>query len=172
MDFSTLIRDRYSVRKFSPDPVSREEIERLLAEAQTAPTAVNHQPQRYLVITSPEGMEKLARCTKYNFGAPCAIVVCCNRDEAWVNPYTKQNKFEIDAAIVATHLMLAVHDAGLGACWIGCFDPAKIAEEFHLPASVEPVAVFPVGHIAEDCTPAAKHHSRKAAAELTVWETF
>ncbi len=172
MDYSTLIRDRYSVRKFSSEPVTREQIEQLLAETQNAPTAVNHQPQRYLVIASPEGMEKLATCTKYTFNAPCAIMVCCNRDEAWSNPYDKKNKFEIDAAIVATHLMLAVHNMGLGSCWVGCFDPQKFAEAFNLPATIEPVALFPIGHIAEDCTPAKKHSERKAAAELTVWETF
>ena len=104
MEFSRLVRERHSVRKFTEEPVSKEQLLRLLEETRLAPTAVNHQPQRYLVITEKAGMEKLSRCTKYTFGAPCAIVVCCNRDEAWVNRYTGEMKGEVDAAIAATHL--------------------------------------------------------------------
>lgn len=102
MEFSRLVRERHSVRKFTEEPVSKEQLLRLLEETRLAPTAVNHQPQRYLVITEKAGMEKLSRCTKYTFGAPCAIVVCCNRDEAWVNRYTGEMKGEVDAAIAAT----------------------------------------------------------------------
>lgn len=172
MEFSRLIRERHSVRRFTQEPVSREEIMRLLEEARLAPTAVNHQPQRYLVITSREGMERLAHCTRYTFGAPCAIVVCCNRDEAWVNSYTGENKGEVDAAIVATHLMLAIHNAGLGSCWVGSFDPKVLAADFGLPQDIVPVAIFPTGHIAPDSKPSPKHFERKSLDEVTIWEHF
>ncbi len=172
MEFSRLVRERHSVRKFTEEPVSKEQLLRLLEETRLAPTAVNHQPQRYLVITEKAGMEKLSRCTKYTFGAPCAIVVCCNRDEAWVNRYTGEMKGEVDAAIAATHLMLAIHDAGLGSCWVGSFDPKVLTEEFGLPENIFPVAIFPIGHIAPDSEPAKKHFERKSLDEVTVWEHF
>ena len=44
MEFSRLVRERHSVRKFTEEPVSKEQLLRLLEETRLAPTAVNHQP--------------------------------------------------------------------------------------------------------------------------------
>ncbi|MDO5536246.1 MAG: nitroreductase family protein [Desulfovibrionaceae bacterium] len=172
MDFSALVRERYSVRSFSERPVSREQILALLEEARFAPTAVNYQPQRYLVLSTPESMEKLARCTKYTFHAPAAIIVCAEPSSAWVRPYDQDNAAVVDASIAATHLMLAIHDAGLGTTWVGHFDPAALREAFALPDGLVPVAVFPLGWPAENCKPSPKHAQRRTVEEITAWETF
>ena len=55
MDFSTLIAERYSVRKFSPEAVDDAAVQAILQACRLAPTAVNKQPQRILVY----GGEKL-----------------------------------------------------------------------------------------------------------------
>ena len=68
--------------------------------------------------------------------------------------------------------MLAIHDAGLGSCWVGSFDPKVLTEEFGLPENIFPVAIFPIGHIAPDSEPAKKHFERKSLDEVTVWEHF
>ncbi len=172
MEFSQLLKDRYSVRKFEPTPVTKEEIERILEMVKDVPTACNNQPQRYLVLMTKESMEKLAQCTRYTFNAPCAIVVCQNAAEAWVNSYDNEGKGDIDAAIVATYLMLAIHDQGLGACWVGSFDAKKASELFNIPDHVKPVAVFPLGHPAKDSTPISKHFERKDPRVLTLYESF
>ncbi len=172
MEFSRLLRERYSVRAFRPDPVPPELVQGLLEAARTAPTAVNRQPQRLLVLSDPGSMEKLARCTRFTFQAPMAIVVCCDESEAWVRPFDRENSGVIDASIVATQIMLAVHDCGLGTTWVGCFDPAVLRREFALPDSIRPVAVFPIGYPAEDAAPSQKHGERKAISETTVRETF
>ena len=85
MDFETLsLEKRYSCRNFQSRPVEKEHIDKILKAGHIAPTAVNRSPQRILVVQSREGMEKLARCTRYTFNAPAAMIVCYNRDEAWV----------------------------------------------------------------------------------------
>lgn len=61
MEFSTLIWERCSVRKYSAQPVEEEKLQRVLEAAQAAPTAVNYQPQRILVLRSREAQEKLAK---------------------------------------------------------------------------------------------------------------
>ena len=53
MEFQQLIEDRYSVRKFTDEPVTREEIEAILEAGRIAPTARNSQPQRICVCTKP-----------------------------------------------------------------------------------------------------------------------
>lgn len=172
MDFSKLVKERYSVRTFDQRPVTREELDRLLETVSDAPTACNNQPQRYLVLTTGESMDKLAQCTRYTFHAPCAIVVCQNTTESWVNSFDNENKGDIDAAIVGTYLMLAIHDQGLGSCWVGSFDAKRLAELFNLPDHVKPVAIFPLGHPAENSKPASKHFERKEPHLLTVYESF
>ncbi len=76
MEFNQLIRDRYSVRKFSSQPVAADTVEAILEAARVSPTAVNKQPQRILVLRTAKDMEKLKECTPYTFDAPMALAVC------------------------------------------------------------------------------------------------
>ena len=59
-----VIRDRRSIRKFKADPVSHADIERILEAARWAPTAGNRQGFRFLVVTSPEVIESMARAVE------------------------------------------------------------------------------------------------------------
>jgi nitroreductase len=172
MEYSSLIKERYSVRKFSAQPVGQSTIDAILEAARVAPTAVNKQPQRILVIQGAEGMEKLKLCTPYTFDAPMALAVCCNMDEAWVRPYDNYNAGFIDASIVGAHIMLAVHDLGLGSTWVGYFDPAVFRKSFNLPANIEPVALFPIGYLAPDARPSHLHAKRRPLEETVVYDSF
>ena len=111
MQFKDLAAERYSVRKFSPEPVDAKTINEILAIANLAPTAVNKQPFRILTLTTPDGMEKLANCTKYTFHAPAAFIVCCVETEAWVRDYDNYNMGVVDASIVAS--ILELNDASI-----------------------------------------------------------
>lgn len=172
MDYSTLIAERFSVRKFSDKPVDADLVQAILEAARLAPTAVNKQPQRILVLRAAASMEKLKKATNFTFDAPMAMVVCCNRDEAWVRPCDQNNAGIIDACIVATHIMLKVHDLGLGATWVGHFDPAVVRAEFQLPANIEPVVIFPIGHPADDVKPSPLHRKRRTLEQTVVYEHF
>lgn len=172
MEYSQLIRERYSVRKFSSQPVEECTVEAILEAARVSPTAANKQPQRILVIRDPANMEKLKQCTPYTFNAPMALAVCCDRNEAWVRPYDNDNSGVIDATIVSTHIMLAIHDLGLGSTWVGHFDPTVFRALYALPDSVEPVAIFPLGYLAPEAKPAHLHAKRRPLAETVVYERF
>lgn len=171
MEYSQLVKERYSVRKLSDQPVDETKLAAILEAARVAPTAKNTQPQRLLVIKTPEGMEKLKKAAS-TFNAPMAIIVCTNHDEAWIRPYDNYDSSVIDASIVGTHIMLAIHNEGLGSTWIGYFNPEVVREEFKLPANIEPVAIFPVGYIAPDAKPAHLHEKRRPFAETVVYESF
>lgn len=172
MEFSQLIKDRYSVRKFSSQPVEDGKVQAILEAARVAPTAANKQPQRILVLRTPKDMEKLKECTQFTFDAPMALAVCCNHDEAWVRPNDNYNSGVIDAAVVGAHIMLAVHDLGLGSTWVGYFDPAVFRKAYNLPANIEPVAIFPIGHLAPEAKPAHLHAKRRPLEETVVYDTF
>ena len=172
MEYNQLIKERYSVRKFGSQPVEESKVAAILEAARLAPTAVNKQPQRILVLRDAASMEKLKACTPYPFNAPMALAVCCNKDEAWVRQYDGDNSAVVDAAIVATHLMLVVHDLGLGSTWVGHFDPVAFRQAFALPDNVTPVAVFPIGYPAPDAKPAPHHEKRRPLNETVVYDSF
>lgn len=172
MEYRSLIGQRYSVRKFSNLQVEDGVVQAILEAARLAPTAVNKQPQRILVLRGEESMDKLKTCTPYTFHAPMAMAVCCHVGEAWVRPYDNYNSGVIDAAIVATHIMLAAHDLGLGSTWVGHFDPAEFRRVFNLPDHMEPVAVFPLGYPAADARPSPQHEKRRPIEETVVYDSF
>ena len=172
MEFTNLIEERYSVRSFKPGHLPREVLERILRAGHLAPTGCNYQPQRILVLNTDESMEKLRACTKCHFGAPTALLVCHNTAESWVRKYDGALSSPVDAVIVATHMMLAAHDAGVGCCWVMHFDPAAVREAFGIPAGVEPAALLVMGYPAENARPLPLHFQTRSLEETVVYDHF
>ncbi|CAH1215386.1 MULTISPECIES: nitroreductase family protein [unclassified Paenibacillus] len=66
-DFNEIVLGRRSVKAYDPEvKISREEMTEILAEASRAPSSINLQPWRFLVIDSAEGKEKLAPLARFN----------------------------------------------------------------------------------------------------------
>lgn len=160
MAFLDLAKARYSVRSFSKQPLEPEALAQVLEAGRIAPTACNIQPQRIKVITEAEDLAKVDECTPFRFGAPAVLLVCHDKTVCWKRRFDGALSGEVDASIVASYLMLAAHDAGLGTCWIMYFDPAKTTELFALPENIVPVAFLPIGYPAEDAVPAKQHDER------------
>lgn len=172
MEYTKLIADRYSVRAFRPDHLSDSEIAHILAAGHLAPTGCNNQPQRILVLNTDESADRLKACTRCHFNAPTAMLVCYNKDECWTRKYDGKTCGVADACIVATHLMLAAADIGVGSTWVMHFDPAAMRETFAIPADIEPVALLVMGHPAPDATPMALHTQYRPLDEVVVYESF
>ena len=172
MEYTKLIADRYSVRKFLPDHLSEDELDRILAAGHLAPTGCNNQPQRILVLNTDDSVAKLKACTKCHFDAPTAMLVCYNKRECWTRKYDGKTCGVADACIVATHLMLAAADIGVGSTWVMHFDPAAMRETFAIPADVEPVALLVMGHPALDAAPMALHTQYRPLGETVCYESF
>ena len=172
MDFLKLAADRYSVRKFSSRPVPQEALEKILQAGQLAPTACNRQPQRVLVINTPESTAKLKNCTGSHFNAPAALLVCYDKTECWVRDYDQKASGEIDASIVATHLMLEAAALEVGTTWVMHFDPAAIRGAFAVPDCLEPVALLVMGYPAPDAKPFPGHSTFRPLEELVRYQSF
>lgn len=172
MEFTNLIETRYSVRSFKPGHLPREVLEKILRAGHLAPTGCNYQPQRVLVLNTDESMEKLRTCTKCHFGAPTALLVCHNTAESWVRKYDGALSSPVDAVIVATHMMLAAHNEGVGCCWVMHFDPAAVREAFGIPAGVEPAALLVLGYPAENAKPLPLHFQTRPQEETVVYDHF
>lgn len=172
MDFLKLATERYSVRKFENKPVENEKIEKILKAALVAPTGCNYQPQRILVINSEDALAKLKDCTRCHFDAPCAMLVCYNKDECWTRPYDGNQSGIVDASIVATHIMLEAAELGIGSTWVMHFNPFKMREAFEIPENVEPVALLVMGYPASDALPNERHTIYRPSDETVFYNGF
>ncbi|MBO5256692.1 MAG: nitroreductase family protein [Clostridia bacterium] len=172
MEFNKLIAERYSVRKFKPEHLPQELIEKILEAGHKAPTGCNYQPQRILVLNTDESIAKLQNCTCCHFGAPTAMLICHNTLETWKRPYDGALSSPVDAAIVTTHMMLAAHNEGIGSCWVMHFNPAAMRETFLIPEHIEPTALLVMGYPAEDAEPIALHYQTRPMDEVVFYDSF
>jgi nitroreductase len=171
MEYLELIRNRYSVRAYKPDPVPDELLAQVLEAGRLAPTAANKQPFRILVIHTKGREAELRRIYPRDWftEAPLILCVCAVRAEAWKRTmYDGKSHADVDATIVMDHLVLAATDLGLGTCWIAAFDPAAAREALGVPSDVEPVLFTPLGFPADQPKP----KERRPLAELVRYERW
>ena len=72
----------------------------------------------------------------------------------------------MDTSIVATYLMLGIHDAGLGSTWVGSFNAPEMKKRYPEMQDYELIAIFPIGEIEEEARPAKLHYERKGISEM------
>lgn len=172
MDFEKVITERYSVRKFENKHLEQDIIDKILHAAHVAPTGCNFQPQRILVLNNTEALAKLKTCTKCHFDAPCAMLVCYNKDETWTRPYDGALSAPVDASIVATHIMLEAKNLDVGSCWVMHFDPFKMKEVFNIPQNIEPHALIVMGYPHSDAEPIEMHSKFRPLDDVVFYDSF
>ena len=167
-NFLELVRWRYSVRRYSSQPVEQEKLDYVLECARLAPSAVNFQPWRFVVVKSAERRAALCSCYKREWlaEAPLYIVVCADRTQSWKRGCDGHDHADIDAAIAAEHICLAAADCGLGTCWVCNFDVEKCTEALGLGEGICPVAIVPVGYAADSPTDKKRKPLSEVAYEL------
>ena len=152
------IHARKSVRSYTDEPVTPEQVETLLRAAMAAPSGKNVQPWRFVVVTRPETKQKLAvGFNKMIAKAPVAIVIC----GLTANPSgIANNNWTADCAAATENLLLAAESLGLGAVWTACYpyDDRMLPaiEALGLPDNIKPYCIVPVGHPAGDNKPKNK----------------
>lgn len=169
MNFSELVRTRYSVRAYRAEPVDEGLLAQVLEAARWAPTAANHQPFGLVVAHTAGRQEELGRVyhRPWFVQPPIVICACGIAAQAWVRRDGK-SYLDVDVAIVMDHLTLAAADSGLGTCWIANFNAQAARAVFGLPDEIEPIALTPLGYPADHL----QAKERKTLAELVHYETW
>ncbi len=170
MEYFDLIKERFSVRSFKEEKLSTEEIEKILNAGHLAPTGCNNQPQRIYVFQSDDALEKLKNCTKCHFNAPNAMLVCYNKDEVWRRKYDGKSSGVVDASIVATHMMLAAANIGVGTTWVMHFDPKAMVNTFEISETQVPVALLVMGYPADDVKPLGLHFESRPISDTVIYK--
>ena len=155
------IMTRTSIRQYTDEPVSKENIETMLRAGMAAPTAVNRQPWHFVVITSKEKLAELAGDGPRGGmlkKAALAIVVCGNMDKALQGQ--GQGFWIQDCSAATENILLAANALGLGAVWTGVYPDenraASVAKVLKLPQSFIPLCTIVIGHPAEQPQPKDK----------------
>lgn len=162
MTFKELANNRFSCRKYTDEPVKKEDIEYIMECVRLAPSATNRQPWKFLIIASEEAKAKIRQCYNREWFATAPMYILCmkNENDCWVRKEDNKPHADIDLGIAVEHLCLAATDRGLGSCWVCNFEVATTKRLFPVD-SFEPVAIVPIGHIAPDCP-----HPEKKRKEL------
>ena len=143
---------RRSIRKYTSEPVSEEQIHHLLEAAMSAPSARNQRPWEFLVITDRDKLHKAGEVSPYaqmTKTAPLAILVCGD-----MRREPQQDGFwALDCAAAVENLLLEAVELGLGAVWLGIYPiqtrSGYLQALFGLPEQVVPFALIPIGYPAE-----------------------
>lgn len=165
MEFKEAVKNRYSCKKYGERPLEPEKLAAILAAGRLAPTAKNLQEQHIYVLQSPEALAKVDAVTHCRYGAGTMLAVAFDASNVYTYPGGKRDSGIEDAAIVATHMILAAADEGVDSCWINNFDPEKLKASLGLPENEELLMLMDLGYAAEGAGPLPNHGSRKPLEE-------
>jgi nitroreductase len=196
MEFAEVVRKRRMVRHFTPEPVPRETIERMLDLTRHAPSAGFTQGQSFVVVTDPEMKRRVAElCGEQHYveagygpwisQAP-VLFIPCTSEEAYHRRYREPDKIQADGTEIewpvpywfmdigcaVQILLMAAVDEGLSAGYAGAFDLDALRALLGIPVEVTPVGVIPVGHGAPDKPSPSLKRGRKAEGEYAHWERW
>ena len=150
MDTLQAVFSRRTVRQFTADPVSEEDVQLLLKAAMQAPSAGNAQPWHFVVISERALLDQVPTfhtSAAYLPLTPLGILICADDQIA------KPGRWLLDCAAAAENMLLAAHASGLGACWVGIEPVPERIQGFRslvgLPDAIHPVCMIAVGHPAK-----------------------
>ncbi|MCQ2507808.1 MAG: nitroreductase family protein [Dorea sp.] len=170
MEFTSVIKNRYSCKKYDPArQVEPEKLITILEAGRLAPTAKNLQEQHIYVVQSEEGLAKIDEATPCRYGAPTVLVVAFDKNNVYTYPEDYRQSGEEDATIVATHMILAAANEGVDSCWLNFVYIEKLKASLGLPENEDIIMLMDLGYAAEGAGPLANHDSRKPLSETVTY---
>jgi nitroreductase len=143
-----MIFSRRSIRRYTGEPVSDEEIKSLLEAAMAAPSGSNRQPWHFVVVRDRQKLRALAAAHPYGkmiAHAEACIAVCGDPriSDWWVQ----------DCSAATENILVAASGLGLGAVWISSYGRPEREQAFRevldIPQEIGVLSVIPVGHPGE-----------------------
>lgn len=160
------IRERRSIRNFTGQPVAPEMLREIIQAGIQAPSGLNNQPWRFVIITGEKIRGLVAEQTSYKhivLGAPALIAVYLDRLAMYDDLKDAQS-----AGACIQNMLLAAEALGLGAVWLGQIlkNQKKVSEIIGLTDTLELMAVVAIGHPSRR----DQQSTRKPMAEFIIKE--
>lgn len=162
-NFSDLIKSRRSMRKFTTEELTQEEVVTLLKAALMSPTSKRTNCWQFIVVDDKETLEKLSYCKEASASfikdAALAIVVTADPmvSDVWIE----------DASIASIMIQLQAEDLGLGSCWVqlrerftanGVPSNEYVHEVLDLPLQLQALSIIAIGHKGMERKPFDESH--------------
>ncbi len=153
-----LIQSRRSCRKFTPEKVEKEKINKLLKAALWAPTSKNNRPWEFIVVEDSDKLAKLSQCKPHGASflanAPLGIVVMGDpeKSDVWIE----------DCSIASILMQMTAESEGLGSTWIqirrrmhddNIMAGEKVRELLEIPPNIEVLGIMAFGYKAKEREP-------------------
>ena len=149
MDVEEAIGKRRSIRRFKDDPLTPEEVERLLNAGRRTPSAGGRRPLKLYAIEQPEVKNKLMEAAigqKSVGGAPVVIVVAADYPKIIAKYRNRGYRYAmIEAGHCGQNIALVAVSMGLGTVMIGAFNDNRVKEV--LGIQEDPLYLIPVGRL-------------------------
>ena len=144
------IRKRYSCRAYQDKAVEQEKLDQVFEAARLAPSAMNTQDWRFVVVTDKEKKRQVAETTNRPevFGKAGVIIAACSNSNHVMR--CGQAIGPIDVAIALEHIALQATDLGLATCWIGSFYADKVRAILDIPAGIAVIELMALGYPADE----------------------
>lgn len=149
-DALEVINDRKSVRNYTGELISMEDINLILKAAMAAPVAIHLMPWKFIVVRNKEKLKILSEGLPFAKMLPKAgtgIIVCAAPHEAALG---KEEFAILDCACASENILLAAEALGLGAVWTAVY-PSKelisfVRKELGIPQNIIPLNIIAIGH--------------------------
>lgn len=163
MDVMEALLTRRSIRKYQPQPIPTELIQKVLRAGMQAPSARNAQPWHFIVLDDHSLLTEIARiCPTASMAAqaPLGIVVCGDLDLE-----KSEGFWVIDCSAAVQNMLLAAHGLGLGAVWCGIYPREARVEGLRrlleIPERVIPHSLVVLGYPAESPRPENRYRAER-----------
>lgn len=141
------IFSRRSVRAFTNQPISDEQMEMMIKAGAAAPCGSNAQMWAFVALRDPRRIMALRSLSPGIIGSPAAVVILClDRshpnaallEKGDITPY-------IDIGAAMQNILLAANELGLAGCPVASFHHQAIASFLKLPDHLQPVLLTVIG---------------------------
>jgi nitroreductase len=161
MDVFTAIQNRKSIRQFTGEPVSRDDLIKIVDAGRCAPTGNNRQPWEFIIITEKKMISRLNKAADWMDKAGAIIAVVMDSTTRW---------WLEDGAAAIENMLLACTALGYGACWLeGYTNPleAEFKDLLDIPDDRRLMTLVPIGIPAE-----SPDREKKPLEEVLHWERY
>ena len=157
-NFSELLKVRRSMRKFTDEELTQEEVVTLMKAALMSPTSKRTNAWQFIMVDDKELLEKLSHCkaqaSQFIADAPLAIVVTADPlvSDVWIE----------DASIASIIIQLQAEDMGLGSCWVQVRErftaSGMPSDVLDIPLQLQVLSVVAIGHKGMERKPFSEEH--------------
>ena len=162
-NFSELIKNRRSMRKFTEEELSQEQVVTLLKATLMSPTSKRSNSWQFIAVDDKEILKQLAHCKEQasSFIADAALAIVVTADplasDVWIE----------DASIASILIQLQAEDLGLGSCWVqvrerqaanGMPSDEFVREVLDIPLQLQVLSIIAIGHKGMERKPFNEDH--------------